>query len=642
VERRLSNICTQVSGIGPLAQFGLKTIGLDPRAEEELNHLDWTEIIKKAEAEKDQAAYWAKMQADHFAKQAKQEEEQKQQMEQMNQQQQQQQGQMGGMGGMRSGGMGGYGGGMGMSSMGRMACVAAPIPAVFDKHQNTPGVEFLQQRKAMLDDVEHRIVRDLVKELDGDPGARPQSFPHRVLLEKRARRALIQTLDDLHRAQPSADVKLRLSEEELGGMIGAGASARVLQFFGGPFDTIKLRRVEANDTNHCIAFHTDYSYRTMQIPLNEPDEYCGGNLLFATAAGFVQPERIPGSPIIHTKNTVHGVTALTTGVRYSLFVCDTRQDSAAVGTATKTANTHELDPVNAAEVDLDYLVGPVLGQFDFFALAVPFLEGSSDAQLSKAVIEYSEFMARKGAAVMHSGHNRHATFDASESESQSFAVELVWRTHMLHPAAYKDDCATLLRDSLVDRPSGRTDADVLARLMYHPWPEARVVDGHSDGAAGAQWPRPPPVYGEDVNFELQEVVVDATAEDPDNHSLVFAHSVDLVAAMRRQAQFMKKILERRFELAKPAIVAAGVGSYREFLTVIRQSVRTGPGLVPPNAMVDLVWHTHQQWPLRYASECLRIVGHEINHDDEQPDGQLDEGLELTRRAYSAAFAHSRL
>ena len=644
VERRLSNICTQVSGIGPLAQFGLKTVGLEPRAEEELNHLDWSEIIKKAEAEKDQAAYWAKMQADHFAKQAKQEEDQKQQMEQMNQQQQQQQGQQGQMGGMgmRSGmgGMGGYGGGMGMSSMGRMACVAAPIPAVFDKHRNTPGVEFLQQRKAMLDKVENEIVRELVKELDGDPGAHPQSFPGRVLLDQAARSTLIQVLDELHQTEPAADVKIQLSEKELAGMIGANASSRVLQFFGGPFDTIKMRRVEANGSDHCIAFHSDYSYRTMQIPLNEPSEYCGGSLLFATAAGFEQPDRIAGTPIIHTKNAVHGVTALTAGVRYSLFVCDTRQEAAMLGTATMAASSRELALAETAEVDLGYLVGPVLGQFDFFALAVPFLEGSSDAQLSNAVIEYSDFMARKAAAAMHWDHTRDPTFDFSESES--FAVELVWRTHMLHPAAYKDDCAALLQVTLPGQPAVQADADMLARLMYHPWPEVSGEDGRSDSAAGERWPRPPPVYSKDVNLELEEVVVDATDERSSFSSVVFAQNVDLVAAMRRQAAFMQKILERRSELAKPAIVAAGVGSYREFLTVMRQSVSTGPGLVPPNAMVDLVWHTHQQWPLRYASDCLRIVGYEINHDDDQPEDQLDEGLELTRRAYSAAFAGARL
>lgn len=93
VERRLSNLCTHVAGVGPIANFGLKTLGLEPRSEEELNHLDWTEILKKAEAEMEQQAHWTQMQADHVVKQAKDAEEQATQQEQMNQQQQQQQGQ---------------------------------------------------------------------------------------------------------------------------------------------------------------------------------------------------------------------------------------------------------------------------------------------------------------------------------------------------------------------------------------------------------------------------------------------------------------------------------------------------------------------------------------------------------------------
>ena len=98
VERRLSNLTTHVAGVGPIANFGLKTLGLEPRSQEELNHLDWTEIIKKAEAELDQQKHWAQMQADHVVKQAKDAVEQAAQQEQMNQQQQQQQGQ-GQMGG---------------------------------------------------------------------------------------------------------------------------------------------------------------------------------------------------------------------------------------------------------------------------------------------------------------------------------------------------------------------------------------------------------------------------------------------------------------------------------------------------------------------------------------------------------------
>jgi hypothetical protein len=116
--------------------------------------------------------------------------------------------------------------------------------------------------------------------------------------------------------------------------------------------------------------------------------------------------------------------------------------------------------------------------------------------------------------------------------------------------------------------------------------------------------------------------------------------------MRRQVPFMRQIVQRRLELGTHAIVEAGVESYRQFLSLMRHSDLSGPGLVPPNAIVDLIWHTHQQWPARYARECLRIVGHEIDHDDdaqgEEKQKELDEGAQRTRHAYAAAFGHARL
>lgn len=117
----------------------------------------------------------------------------------------------------------------------------------------------------------------------------------------------------------------------------------------------------------------------MQIPLNEPNEYTGGELMFATEKGFELPERVAGAPVIHTKNTVHGVTALASGVRYSLFVCDTRQED----TSTAVDSIADLSP--ATRLDLEYLIEPTLAQFEFFALALPFCERSSDLQLSEYV-----------------------------------------------------------------------------------------------------------------------------------------------------------------------------------------------------------------------------------------------------------------
>jgi hypothetical protein len=62
----------------------------------------------------------------------------------------------------------------------------------------------------------------------------------------------------------------------------------------------------------------------MQVALNSDEEYDGGRLVFATSEGFVVPARCTGSATIHTCSVAHGVTALTRGVRYGLFLSDTR------------------------------------------------------------------------------------------------------------------------------------------------------------------------------------------------------------------------------------------------------------------------------------------------------------------------------
>ena len=75
------------------------------------------------------------------------------------------------------------------------------------------------------------------------------------------------------------------------------AAAALAALFAEPFDGIILRRTEATP-GACIAFHLDHSERTMQLPLNDPAEYEGGRLVFATAErGLEQPTRAVGSVV---------------------------------------------------------------------------------------------------------------------------------------------------------------------------------------------------------------------------------------------------------------------------------------------------------------------------------------------------------
>ena len=72
---------------------------------------------------------------------------------------------------------------------------------------------------------------------------------------------------------------------------------------------------------HCIPFHVDQSERTMQVPLNDPMEYEGGQLVFVMTNGSVlRPSRAAGTATIHDNGVVHGVSELRRGVRYALFL----------------------------------------------------------------------------------------------------------------------------------------------------------------------------------------------------------------------------------------------------------------------------------------------------------------------------------
>ena len=83
---------------------------------------------------------------------------------------------------------------------------------------------------------------------------------------------------------------------------------------------IVVRRCEEH--GRCIKFHTDRSLKTMQVPLNDETEYEGGRLVFATKDGLVYPPRPAGSATLHRNTIAHGVTTLTSGVRYGLFLLE--------------------------------------------------------------------------------------------------------------------------------------------------------------------------------------------------------------------------------------------------------------------------------------------------------------------------------
>ena len=73
------------------------------------------------------------------------------------------------------------------------------------------------------------------------------------------------------------------------------------------------------------------------------------------------------------------------------------------------------------------LAGAAASQFPFFERAVSLLENATDADLAVLVHTYSTFMSSPGA----------------RTQTPTFGVELVWRTHLLSPRCYAEACARL-------------------------------------------------------------------------------------------------------------------------------------------------------------------------------------------------------
>jgi hypothetical protein len=219
----------------------------------------------------------------------------------------------------------------------------------------------------------------------------PRSLTGRTLLEDGARAALMRLADEHAQAEcthgcnnrasaaPPTDVRLALSSQQLTEAIGAGAVSRLVACFGRAPDAIRLRRVEAGagggggGGGECVAFHTDYSLRTMQVALNACGrDYTGGQLVWAVrSAGDREyrlelPVRHAGEATMHTRGVVHGVTVMTSGVRYGLFFCELppSPSAEAVGSSVDLASANAL-----AHIEMGYLVSEVLLHVTFLKQA---------------------------------------------------------------------------------------------------------------------------------------------------------------------------------------------------------------------------------------------------------------------------------
>jgi hypothetical protein len=185
---------------------------------------------------------------------------------------------------------------------------------IFADYAGTPGAEFLEHSEPNLARVDTSAVQNIFDRLEIVPGGYFKTIPT-VLLESSERIKLISELDG--RCGSERDLKIPLSEEELGHLIGSKRVKHLANFLP-RVDQIYLRRCA--EYGKYIRFHIDEALWTMQMPLNDPQDYRGGRLVYVTENCHLEcPHRAAGTATLHNGSVLHGVTKLESGVRYSLY-----------------------------------------------------------------------------------------------------------------------------------------------------------------------------------------------------------------------------------------------------------------------------------------------------------------------------------
>lgn len=341
----------------------------------------------------------------------------------------------------------------------------------------------------------------------------------------------------------------------------------------------------------------------MQIALNDDSEYHGGCLVFVAPTscsrtagsrtpfsteekeleleevtektGFVVPRRAAGSATVHTHSCVHGVTALTAGVRYGLFLCETKSNT----------DPYATKPVE--DTEMQYLVSAAVEQLDFYEEAIMFLTSSSDVSSSVDALyihqqNYVEWFKQQQRQRNSEQNQQESNDDEVEStdgvpQDHDIAHRVFAHVHKLNPQYF----ASCMKKLAVPSSSLLSKSAVQQQV----YPTAISTAGDAASFLGVDLV---PACRKQLAFFLDVL---AQAGSKENCHLTFTQ------AKRAYAEYLSNLSSPSSSPPPPSF----------------DSVSTAKKRVVPSLLVDHIWHTHMQFPELYATDCLRVCGFEVDH-----------------------------
>ena len=216
---------------------------------------------------------------------------------------------------------------------------------------------------------------------------------------------------------------------------------------------------------------------------------------------------------------------------------------------------------------------------------------------------------------------------AAECKEETLAapldIEWVWHCHLLSPILYHADvmkiCGTFVRHKVSDK---------------HNYQQALVF---SEKYWNRKYPEEP--FQVDLSASGGET---ESGLQPGELSMSLGLQYDLEAAAERQKVFYYQVSLPHYEDEK--FLLGALKRYKKFLYLKQLNPNT---FLVPCYDIDLMWHTHMNFPCVYKEDTAAVLGKTLNHDDSVNDrtagSKLDQSNTNTRalwkRTYNEKFSN---
>ncbi|UJR10791.1 hypothetical protein I4U23_014978 [Adineta vaga] len=222
-------------------------------------------------------------------------------------------------------------------------------------------------------------------------------------------------------------------------------------------------------------------------------------------------------------------------------------------------------------------------------------------------------------------------------------IEIIWQTHLLRPTMYRDDCMRLFH-RVIDHSLLTNDVEQFLKEQafietcklyeerfgeqYCPLPENK-----KDKKAPPRYVHrlfdslkcliPEYTYWDETHFQFQSSSIANHDDNPFSFTEadIILDGNWLSLCQKFMTEMQEKVNFRGHYDPYEGRINIGAGmlkrlkkSYERFLYMAtKYPPSSGYKFIHPTYAIDIIWHSHMQEPLKYVSDCLRLVGYVIDH-----------------------------